>query len=269
MEKELNPNYCFLRFEDLPDPKNASGAGAVRDKLYEKGLLVIGSFPLNDELLMTFSRQFGMPDLVSPPEFRAIGCPHIRVQSSVPGVGVSGGGEYWHSDGPWSELPSAVTILLCFEAGVGSGQTLFVDMRSVFDNLPKHHQRELATRMGCYPCRAIYERELSYMGIADQEKLAELHDLIHPIVRSHPVTGRKALYLNEKWLSAIENMTPDESRLRLAELYKISSSDASLYTHSWKTGDLLVWDNASMMHKALPTEPGSIKTTHRVTIAGF
>jgi len=182
---------------------------------------------------------------------------------------VSGGGEYWHSDGPWSQPPSAVTILLCFESSFGSGQTLFVDMRAVFDGLPEHFQRDLAQCMGSYPCRAIYERELGYLGIADQEKLSELRDLTHPIVRPHPVTGRKALYLNEKWLESIEGMSPDESQHLLTELYNISSTNDSLYSHHWRTGDLLVWDNASMMHKALPTESGAVKTTHRVTIAGI
>ncbi|MEQ1949716.1 MAG: TauD/TfdA family dioxygenase [Bryobacteraceae bacterium] len=232
------------------------------------GLLIIKGFPRDDDELMAFASHFGGPELVYPPQFRAKCYPHVRIQSNIPGIGVSGGGEYWHSDGPWSATPSSATLLLCFEASEITGSTHFVDMRDVYSGLPQETQRELKSRIGLYPCRSIYENELALLGLADPEKLTELRDLTHPLVRKHPTTGQQALYLNEKWLTAIADTTESESRALMDRLYGAVAAHSSLYVHRWNAGDLLVWDNVSMIHKARPTPVGSVKITHRVTIAG-
>jgi taurine dioxygenase len=85
------------------------------------------------------------------------------------------------------------------------------------------------------------------------------------VVRSHPRTGRPALYLNQQWLREIQGK-PDGALLE--RLYATATADGNVYRHHWLAGDLLLWDNAAVMHRALPPAPGSLKTTRRITIAG-
>ena len=87
--------------------------GALLSLLDLHGLLIVSDFTQDIEAFKHLAAAFGLAEVVSPPVFGLAGHPTVRVQSNLPGQGVSGGGEYWHSDGPWSETPSAATLLLC------------------------------------------------------------------------------------------------------------------------------------------------------------
>lgn len=242
--------------------------GALLSLLNAYGLLIISDFTQDIEAFENLAAAFGCAELVSPPVFGLAGHPTVRVQSNLPGQGVSGGGEYWHSDGPWSATPSAVTLLLCEIAPSGGGETLFTDMREVVDSAPPELRAKLEPLVGNYPCRAIYQRELEQMGLRDPDKLAELQDLCHPIVRRHPRNGRSALYLNEKWLVNVIGLSDEESTELLTALLDMSTDPDGVYAHTWQANDVLIWDNVAMMHKALPPAEGSSKKTYRITIKG-
>ena len=236
--------------------------------LDEHGLIVVSGFAQDINLFKSIAAALGVPETVSPPAFALAGYSTIRVQSNQPGRGVSGGGEYWHSDGPWSKNPSAATLLLCEIAPERGGETLFTDMRTVADTLLPMLEDDLNGLIGNYPCRSIYLRELEQMGLKDPDKLTVLQDLTHPLIRHHPSTGRRALYLNEMWLESIVGMSARDSKSYLSKLLSIATTPTLVYAHRWKVGDLLIWDNVSMMHKALPPQEGATKTTFRMTIRG-
>lgn len=260
-------NVCGLRIESR-DAIRLGAMGALLPALDEHGLLMVSAFPVDMDAFLAFSAAFGAAETVAPATFGLDGYSQIRVQSNVPGIGVNGGGEYWHSDGPWSETPSATTLLLCETAPERGGETLFVDMRRAIDDAPQELQAKLLGLKGLYPCRAIYQRELELMGLQDPEKLSGLSDLTHPIVRLHPRTGRRALYLNEKWMEGVEGLSAAESESLLTSLLAFATQPERIHSHHWHAGDLLVWDNVSIMHKALPPADGTAKTTYRITISG-
>jgi taurine dioxygenase len=248
-------------------------AGAVDgqtlcDSLTQHAVVVLARVEMDEEVLVAIARLFGEPEAVNPVEHRSRHNPFVRIQSNVDGLGLNQAGEYWHSDGPWSETPSAATVLLCAEAPSQGGETLFVDMRAAYDALPSDLRDWVADRRGSFPCREIYARELEAAGLRDPEKLQQLRDLEHPLVRVHPRSGRRALYLNEQWLHSIRGLSPKESEAKLKVLYEFSTSGMFTYTHRWSVGDLLVWDNVSVMHKARPTPSAARKVMLRVTIAG-
>jgi len=242
--------------------------GALLSLLDAHGLLVVSDFPQDIEAFEHLAAAFGPAEVVSPPVFGLSGHPTVRVQSNLPGQGVSGGGEYWHSDGPWSKTPSAATLLLCEIAPSGGGETLFTDMREVVDTAPPGLKAKLEPLVGNYPCRAIYQRELDQMGLKDPDKLAGLQDLSHPLVRRHPRNGRSALYLNEKWLENVIGLSEEESTELLDALLDIATEPDRVYAHTWRANDVLIWDNVAMMHKALPPAEGASKKTYRITIKG-
>jgi taurine dioxygenase len=224
----------------------AAAAGDVPALLPEHGLLIVEDSPLGDDALVALARTLGEPAPAG--RFRTRGSPFVRLQSSVPGLGAVSTGEYWHADGPLEDPPSKATLLVCDEAPGLGGATLFVDMRAAFERLPAGLAARVATLRGRYPCHGRPR-------------------LSHPLVRTHPVTGRAALYLNERWLRGVAGCGREESAAILAALYATATDPASVYEHRWRAGDLLVWDNAIVMHKALPAGGGR-KVTRRITIRG-
>lgn len=242
--------------------------GQVLALLDQYGVLVLTGLDLDNERYSTFAGAFGLLERVFPLAHADPTHPFIRLQSNQDGVGVAAGGEYWHADGPLTELPTALTFLLCEQAPADGGETLFADMRRALQLLPADTRDRVAGRLGWYPCREIALREMREAGIGQEEqdrKLAELTDLTHPIVRTHPRTGRPALYLNQQWLREIQD-EPDGALLQ--QLYDLATAPANVYRHRWRHGELLLWDNAAVMHRALPPAAGSAKTTRRITIAG-
>ena len=99
--------------------------------LHKHGLLLIRGAVLDDDALVAVARTFGPPNIALPAPFQSPSTPFVRVQSNVPGRGDQAAGFYWHTDGAWSDPPTAVTLLLCEEAPRTEGETLFVDMRAV------------------------------------------------------------------------------------------------------------------------------------------
>lgn len=240
----------------------------VQDALHTFGVVVLRGLALTHERYTQFVSQFGTMELVVPRQHAAPCSPYIRLQSSVPGTGVAGGGEYWHADGPLTQPPTALTFLLCEVAPSSGGYTWFADMRQAFDQLDPIEAADLADKWGIYPCREIASRELSAAGVPDAERerqMAELSDLRHPIVRLHPLTGRPALYLNQQWLTSIDGESDDKL---LKDLYRRAVQPQNTYCHTWQPGDILVWDNAAVMHRAEAPAEGASKTTCRITIAG-
>jgi taurine dioxygenase len=113
--------------------------------------------------------------------------------------------------------------------------------------------------------RVVQEPELS------EQQLQSVPDVETPLVRTHPVTGRKGLFVNEAHTSHIPGMTPAESESLLGELYRHITQSEFLYTHSWRPGDLLMWDNAAVQHKAtfdydLPMRRLMYRTTVRGSV---
>ena len=252
-----------------PDHRAFAVPGGLRPLLDRHGVLLVRGLDLDGDRYREFASGFGPLETVFPVAHQEPGHPNVRLQSNV-GVGVGSGGEYWHSDGPLTPTPTAVTLLLCREAPRSGGETLFADMRRAYDTLDPAVRDRVERRRGRYPCREIGLREMRLAGIPEEEqrhRLTTLHDLSHPIVRPHPNTGRKALYLNQQWLQGFDDDPADTEEL-LPLLYAHATREDNVYRHHWCSGDLLVWDNDSVMHRALPPGDGARKITRRITVAG-
>lgn len=234
--------------------------------VHRHGLLLIRGLSLDDRGLEEVARSFGTPNTALPAAFQSPSSCYVRIQSNVPGLGDQAAGGYWHTDGAWSDPPTAITLLFCDEAPRAGGETVFVDMRAVHDTLPPTLQHRIAGLRCHYPCREVYAEDLEAQGLTDPAKLAELRTLQHPLVRVHPTERRRALYLHERLLRSVVGLDADSSHALLRQLWAASTSGRHQYRHRWSAHDLLIWDNYSVMHKALPAGPGERKITRRVTI---
>lgn len=234
--------------------------------LQRHGLLLIRGAVLDDSALVEIARAFGQPNIALPAPFQSPSSPFVRVQSNVPGLGDQAAGFYWHTDGAWSDPPTAVTVLFCDEAPQTGGETLLVDMRAVHDGLPTDLQDRIAGLSCHYPCREVYAEDLKAAGISDPEKLAELQDLQHPLVRTHPTADRRALYLHERLLRSVIGLDARRSDALLSQLWAATTNGRYQYRHTWSDHDLVIWDNYSVIHRALASGPGTRKVTRRVTV---
>ena len=152
----------------------------------------------------------------------------------------------WHSDKSFRPLPSLATILHAQVMPPDGGETCFANMIAAHDALPEEEQAALA------PLRVVHSWELSRarLGLkATAEELADAPPLTHPLVRVIPETGQKALFMGEH-AAYLEGLPMEEGRARLDALTAHSVQERFVYRHKWRMGDLLMWDNRCLLHRA-------------------
>ena len=167
---------------------------------------------------------------------------------------------HWHSDVTFEHEPPDATLLYSLEVPDVGGDTLFSNQYQAYEELGKELKDSLES------ARAIHSN-LSVVlltgGSADDAKTVE-----HPIFRTHPETGKKALYVTEAFVQSIKGLDQDESRKTLSELYSHASQERFIYRHKWSNGDLVVWDNRSVQHFAEHGYGDKIRNMRRITTSG-
>lgn len=175
--------------------------------------------------------------------------------------------ETFHVDDTYTETPAAATVLSAQQLPPsGGGDTCFIDMRAAYDLLAPDMQRRLEGLRAVYAYnnRGAFPPRVSACGPNEA-----LVDVVHPIVRTHPVTGRRALYVDLDRATHVEGMELDEGRALLRALQEHAEERAPACRHRWQPHDVLAWDNASVQHKASGDFPvGEPRRFYRFMIAG-
>jgi alpha-ketoglutarate-dependent taurine dioxygenase len=176
-------------------------------------------------------------------------------------------GGSWHSDHSNLETPPKATVLFAIEVPDGGGNTEFVNMYDAYDALPQMLKDKIEGRRAfqAYLSRRA-PRKLLKRNTAEEEKSPGAWQ---PLVRLHPDTGRKALYLNPMRIDAVEGMEQDTGDALLDALYAHCDDPAFHYSHKWQPGDMLIWDNRSSMHRAtFDFDPTKRRYLHRIMLKG-
>ena len=166
----------------------------------------------------------------------------------------------WHQDTTHSKTPPRMSLLLARRVPAYGGDTMFANQHLAFEELSPALQRLLE---GLRAVHSGTEMAQAEKGLTPQEVTA-----VHPVVRRHPDTGRKALFVNADYTRHFEGMTEEESRPLLELLFDRASRPAYTWRHHWREGDLLLWDNASVQHAVVPDVGKGERSLHRVTIEG-
>ena len=229
-------------------------------------VLLVRDQRLADEALVRFTSRFG--ELEEAPLFQGRRFveehPEVMIISnvSVEGreIGSLGNSEaFWHTDLNFVEQPPAASCLYAHEVPAAGGDTGFANMYLAFETLPE----DLAARvMG----RCI--RHDARFNSAGYLREVRVPDTLHPIVRTHPETGRKALYLGRRANARIEDMTVDESDALLDTLWDHATGDALTWHHRWRAGDLLIWDNRCTLHRRDSFDGSERRIMHRTQTRG-
>ncbi|WP_296227871.1 TauD/TfdA dioxygenase family protein [Ralstonia sp. UBA689] len=264
-----------LGLRDAADLSDADIAAIRQAWLAHDGLLVFRDVQLTPEAQVAFSRRFGPLQVHVLNQFNLTGHPEILVVSNVvengKPIGLGDAGRDWHSDLSYKPLPSLGSLLLERELPQEGGDTLFANMVRAYETLPAELKRTIDGRRAVHSYVYRYERlrALStWRAPLTQAQRDAVPPVDHPVVRTHPETGKRALFVNEGFTSHILGLQEDESISVLEQLFAHSIRADNVYTHRWQPGDMLFWDNRSTIHFAPGCPDEYRRTLHRTTIEG-
>ena len=260
--------------QDIDDPTFREIERIFHDNI----VVVFRGQQLTKERHVEFSSRFGELETHIVKKYLLPDFPEILLISNICNeagehIGLADAGFTWHTDTSYRRRPSRCSLLYAKEVphhdGVPLGDTVFANTIAAYEALPQ------STKQRIEGLKVIH-RYSSRRRVADSprpkltaEQLAETPDIAHPIVRTHPYTGRKSLYVTAGECIGIEGMPEDAAVDLIAELDAHCVRPEFLYRHKWQVGDLLMWDNATSMHLAicdyaLPQR----RLMHRTTVIG-
>jgi len=252
-----------------------SGFAAIHQAWIDHQVLLFRNQTLDDHDLIAFSRRFGDLDHAPVQENGqriANGMPEIYVVSNVIENGVAigslGAGEaVWHTDMSYLPSPPKASMLYALEVPPIGGDTSFCDMYAAFETLPDSlRDRALGMRVkhdGTYNSGG-YVRQ----GVTPTDDPRNAPGTLHPLVCTHPESGRRMLYLGRRRMAWIEGLDLPESEALLDEIWAHATSPEISFTHRWRVGDLVLWDNRCTMHRRDPFDSASRRIMHRTQIKG-
>jgi len=224
---------------------------------------------------VAFSRRFGRLQIHVLRQFQLPAQPEILIVSNIrengQPVGLGDAGHFWHSDLSYKETPSLGSMLHAQELPGTGGDTLFANQHTAWEQLPAHLRRavEHAKAEHSYLARyADLQKKSPWRPNLTQAQIDEVKPVVHPVVRTHPETGRKALFVSEHFTTRIVGLPEDESRALLDQLFDHGTRPEHIYRHKWQPHDMVFWDNRSLMHLAAGCPDDQRRKLYRTTIEG-
>jgi taurine dioxygenase len=260
---------------DLTEDLDESTFRAIEAAYNTHTVVVIRHQHLTPEALLHFARRLGALEISPRTQFALPGYPEILLLSNIVDaqgqpMGNADAGLTWHTDLSYTATPPRGSLLYAVEVptnaqGETVGETWFVSTAAAYDALPPAMQQRL------YGLRAIHRAGAKQYapGSTLADAVKDLPDVIHPVIRTHPITGRKAIYVRAGECVGIIGMPEEEALPLIQELSDFVLRPAFLYRHQWQVGDLLMWDNCCAQHRAIKdyTLPQR-RLMYRVTVNG-
>lgn len=260
---------------DLNRPLADADFARIHRAHLDHHVLVFRDQRITPQQQIDFSRRFGPLQIHVLHQFQLPGHPEILVVSNIlengQPIGLGDAGHYWHSDLSYKEKPSLGSLLHAQELPEEGGDTLFADMHLAWDTLPKALKRQVAGLRAEHSYLAKYEElraRSPWRPKLSDEQVAQVKPVEQPVVRTHPETGRKALFVSEHFTTRIVGLSDDESADLLAQLFAHSVKPEHLYRHQWQPHDMVFWDNRSLMHLAAGCPDHLRRRLNRTTIEG-
>lgn len=252
-----------VRGVDLTKPVDDATFAEIERAFYNESVIVFRGQNISEEQHIAFSRRFGNLEVhVSGARYLHPRHPEIRINSNIiengKPIGATDAGQYWHTDLSYMGEPSKCSLLYAVEVpmkdGKPLGDTQFISVAAAYDALSAGMKKQLEG------LKSVHSYSYRYYKLTDagkqrpqltDEQKARTPEVEHPIVVTHPYTGKKCLFVNEGFTTHIVGMPEAQSRELLAELFAHFKKPEFLYSHKWAVGDLLMWDNLSTQHFAV------------------
>ena len=257
---------------DLRQPVSDAQFEVVERAFLQHLVLVFRNQPIDDAQHLSFASRFGELDHHINKPTRHHQHERVQVFSNVKADGTTLGYHpergtlVWHTDKSYMAYPSLATILRSPQIANHGGDTLFANCQQAYDDLDEHRKNQIAELRAVHSWKR--NREKVGEKPATPEQLAAAPPVEHPLVRTHPVTARKSLYLGAH-TSHIADMEQAAGETLLASLERHATQSKYVYVHKWQTDDVLMWDNRGTMHCVTPYDATNEKRTiHRVVVKG-
>ncbi|MCM5569422.1 TauD/TfdA family dioxygenase [Burkholderiaceae bacterium FT117] len=276
MSLDLRPLGSFgaeLHGIDLSEPMSDALFAEVERAFYDAHLLVVRGQRLEARAFHRWASRFGRPEPHVIDQFHHPEIPDILRLSNVVKDGVPQGladaGTYFHTDYSYLAEPARATTLYSIEVPQEGGDTLFADQTAAWEDLPADTKKRLEglVVLHHYGNRDdLDESSRTVASVLNEDQKARMQWVRHPLVVTHWYTGRKALYAVSGSSFAIEGMGEAEGRALLDELKAHSTQPRYQYRLSYGAGDVVVWDNAALLHSATLTDPKYPRSLWRITL---
>jgi taurine dioxygenase len=275
---------------DLSKPLDDNTFAQVANAFFDNEVAFFRNQNLTPAQQIAFTRRFGVLEAHVRKESRLGGHDEIfvlsnKVDANGKAIGAQDAGRFWHSDLSYKREPSMLSALYSVEVpvknGVALGNTYFASTTAAYNALPEAMRLRLDKTRNVHSYREY--RLKNYAAQQDEERrgirtvqehaptpeqLASVPDTEMDVVRVHPVTKRKGLFINEGHTSHLTGMSREESDEMLKELYAHITQPEFIYGHSWRVGDLLMWDNIAVQHKATFDYDPLPRLMYRTTVRG-
>ena len=235
---------------------------AIRAALLEYQVIFFRDQELDQEQHIAFARHFGDLEIhpATPP-----GQANPEVLHIAHGPNSKGRENAWHSDVTWRNKPSLGSILKAVEVPAVGGDTLFANMVLAYDQLSDEIKEKITGRVAVHDIARVFAGRLNM----SEDELREKYPLSeHPVVTTHPETGRSVLYVNVAFTTHIKDMDSAESDALLADLFRTAWNPELQCRFKWRPGSLAFWDNRACQHFAASDYFPQVRKMERVTIAG-
>ncbi len=264
---------------DLSRPLDGEVRQAVHDAWMKYLVVVFPDQKITDAEHVAFTRHFGEPEIFHQTSLhlRSDRVKEIFLVSNVdengnlltpgePSQKQLSSSRQWHTDSSYRPMPSMGSLLHGIEISRTGGITQFINMYMVYDDLPDVLRRQVEGRKARHDF-AMLSRLVGSPPPSDAERAA-MPPVWHPMVRRHPVTGRKSLFISSIYNDAIEGMEDGAARRLIEEISDFAAQPRYMYRHVWAPHDVLMWDNRCTVHAVTPHDPGERRVMHRTTIVG-
>jgi len=271
LSNALGAEVCEI---DLTKPMTESTFGEIHRAFLDHGILLLRGQNISREQHIEFSRRFGeLDDHKALPRDRHPDYPELLLVTNRPNPDGTPSesrytGRLWHTDMSYTMHSALGSLLKCYELPEVGGDTLFCNMTMAYDALSAGMKKLIADLHGIHMSgtRKINKQDAGEARRAEVMKLNP--PIAQPVVRVHPETGRKALYLGEK-VKRFDGMTEAESKPLIDYLNKHATQPEFVYRHQWRRNDIVVWDNRCTMHQALGDfDETQLRHMERSTVLG-
>jgi taurine dioxygenase len=252
---------------DLGRQNDAATITALRQVLLDNLVLCVRGQTMGPRDYLAAMQKFGTP-LIRRQNTRHPDAEEINILSSEDRDTLGDGkrlvvGAAWHTDDSFMAQPCSLTMLYGVVVPSTGGDTQFINLYAAYDGLSDALKQRIAG------LRVVHKWQMTRQRNRVATLAEDLPDAVHPLVRTHPETGRKALYINPNRMEEIVGLPRAESDALLDELIAHATQPQYQYRHKWRRGDVVIWDNRCTMHKANADYPaGERREMHRIVIEG-
>jgi len=263
---------------DLREKLDGDTVAAIETAINKHAVLVFPGQLITDEQQMAFSRNFGelettvrayRKDFVPRLDLHMADISNLDTQNRVLSPDDRRrlnalGNRLWHSDSSFKRIPARFSLLSARVIPNEGGETQFADMRAAWDTLPATMKAQLEGLI-CEHTQLFSRAKIGFTDWAEEER-AKMAPVPQVLVRTHPGSGRKSLFLSSH-AGRIRGMPEPEARMLLMDLIEHATQPAFVYTHHWQVGDLVMWDNRCTMHRARTYDETQVRDLHRTTVS--